>query len=230
MYLPLYGYRYLIYILPGLILAFYAQAKIRKAYSKYSQIDSGTYYTGKDVARMIMDRNNLSHVPIERISGTLTDHYDPRGPILRLSNGVYNSSSVAALSIAAHEVGHAMQDESNYQPMRLRQILVPATNIGSRFAYLFILLGLFLGASFVKIGVALFALAVLFQLVTLPVELNASKRAKMALASGILDEQHLDGADEVLNAAAMTYVASLVTAIGSFMRLLAIFGMGRRRD
>ncbi len=224
-----YNMQYLIYILPGLILALIAQAKIQKAYGKYSRVDSGTGLTGRDVAQILLQRHGIYDVRIEPIKGQLTDHYDPRGPVLRLSEGVYNSTSVAALSIAAHEVGHAIQDETNYYAYNLRSRLVPLANIGSQFSFILILIGLFMAPSLVRLGIYLFSATVLFQLVTLPVELNASKRAKLALADGILPEEHVGQAGEVLGAAALTYVASLVSAIGALLRLMAMTNGDRRR-
>lgn len=223
-----YNIQYLIYILPGLILALIAQAKIQKAYSQYSRVDSQTGLTGREVAQILLKRNGINNVTVEPIRGQLTDHYDPRGPVLRLSEGVYNSTSVAALSIAAHEVGHAIQDKTDYYAYTLRHRLVPIANIGSRFSFILILIGMIFTSPLMKIGIYLFTATVLFQLVTLPVELNASKRAKLALADGILPQEHLDQAGEVLSAAALTYVASLVSAIGTLLRLLAITGNDRR--
>lgn len=223
----MYGLSYWIYVLPGLLLAMYAQSKISSAYNKYLRVRSTSNYTGAEAARLILDRNGLSDVRIQEIAGQLTDHYDPRDKTLNLSQEVYESTSVASISIAAHEVGHAIQDNVGYVPLRIRGSLVPLANIGTNLSFAFIILGAFFSAFFVKVGVALFFFAVLFQIVTLPVEFDASRRAQIALAQGILPEEELKGTKEVLSAAALTYVASTLTAIGQFLNLLRIFG--RRR-
>ncbi len=227
MYYGFYGFEYLIYILPGMILAIYAQSKISSAYSKYRKISSKSYLTGEEAARRILDRNGLTDVSIRKISGNLTDHYDPRDKTLNLSDDVFRNSSIASISIAAHEVGHALQDAEGYAPLRIRASLVPLANLGTQLSFLFIILGFFFSSFFVQLGVALFFFAVLFQIVTLPVEFNASNRAKKELADGILSEDDLKGTNEVLSAAALTYVAATLVAIGQFLRLLSIFG---RRD
>lgn len=226
----MYNLEYLIYILPGLILAMYAQSKISSNYAKYSRVNSGTGKTGREVAREILDRNGLYTVQIERIGGNLTDHYDPRSKVLRLSQGVYDSTSVAALGIAAHEVGHAVQDAENYGFLKLRNVLVPAANFGSQFAFILVALGIFFQNFLVELGVALFAIAVLFQLITLPVEYDASNRAKEELQTIIYSEEGTVGVRKVLSAAALTYVASLLTALGTLLRLLSIAGNSRGRD
>lgn len=223
-------FNYLIYILPGLLLAFYAQARISSNYEKYSNILNSTGLTGKEVAKKILDRNNLSFIEIENISGHLTDHYDPRSKVLRLSQSVYDSKSIAAAGIAAHEVGHALQHAEGYLFLRIRNILVPAANFGSHFSYILIAVGIFFQNFLVDIGVALFAIVVLFQLITLPVEFNASNRAKIQLSNGIIKEENMYGVNKVLTAAALTYVASLLTAIGTLLRLLAVANGSRRRN
>lgn len=227
MYYGFYGFEYLIYILPGMILAIYAQSKISSAYSKYRKISSKSYLTGEEAARRILDRNGLTDVSIRKISGNLTDHYDPRDKTLNLSDDVFRNSSIASISIAAHEVGHALQDAEGYAPLRIRASLVPLANLGTQLSFSIIILGFFFSSFFVQLGVALFFFAVLFQIVTLPVEFNASNRAKKELADGILSEDDLKGTNEVLSAAALTYVAATLVAIGQFLRLLSIFG---RRD
>lgn len=226
-YFYMYDYSYLVYILPGLILAFYAQAKISSAYEKYSKIGSSTNLSGAEVAREILDRNGLNYVKINLVDGKLSDHYDPRDKTLNLSRDVYYKNSIASVSIAAHEVGHAIQDSVEYAPLKIRGALVPLANLGTQVSFLLIILGFFFSVFFTKLGVALFFFAVLFQIVTLPVEFNASNRAKKELANGIITEEDLTGTKEVLNAAALTYVASTIVAIGQFLRLLSIFG---RRD
>lgn len=229
MYPYYYGfdYTYFIYILPGLILAFYAQAKISSAYEKYKKIGSSTNLSGAEVAREILDRNGLNYVKINLVDGNLSDHYDPRDKTLNLSRDVYYKNSIASVSIAAHEVGHAIQDSVEYVPLKVRAALVPLANLGTQLSFFLIILGFFFSVFFTKLGIALFFFAVLFQIVTLPVEFNASNRAKMELANGIISEEDLRGTREVLNAAALTYVASTIVAIGQFLRLLSIFG---RRD
>lgn len=222
-----YGFDYLIYILPGLLLALYAQAKINSAYSKYLRVDSNTGLTGRDVARRILDRNGLSNVEINRINGKLTDNFNPETNALYLSDDVYNRSSVASLAIAAHEVGHAIQHARGYTPIKIRAALVPAANIGSQTSMFLIMLGLFFSSFFLKVGIALFAITVLFQIVTLPVEFDASRRAQKELAQGILNTEDLKGSRKVLEAAALTYIASTIVAIGQLLRLLAL---SRRRD
>lgn len=226
-YFYMYDYSYLVYILPGLILAFYAQTKISSAYEKYSKIGSSTNLSGAEVAREILDRNGLNYVNINLVDGKLSDHYDPRDKTLNLSLDVYYKNSIASVSIAAHEVGHAIQDSVEYAPLKIRGALVPLANLGTQVSFLLIILGFFFSVFFTKLGVALFFFAVLFQIVTLPVEFNASNRAKKELANGIITEEDLTGTKEVLNAAALTYVASTIVAIGQFLRLLSIFG---RRD
>lgn len=229
MYPYYYGfdYTYFIYILPGLILALYAQAKISSAYEKYKKIGSSTNLSGAEVAREILDRNGLNYVKINLVNGKLSDHYDPRDKTLNLSRDVYYKNSIASVSIAAHEVGHAIQDSVEYVPLKVRATLVPLANLGTQLSFFLIILGFFFSVFFIKLGIALFFFAVLFQIVTLPVEFNASNRAKKELANGIISDEDLRGTKEVLNAAALTYVASTIVAIGQFLRLLSIFG---RRD
>ncbi|MDO5041668.1 MAG: zinc metallopeptidase, partial [Peptoniphilus sp.] len=216
-----YGYSldYFIYVLPALLLAMYAQYKISSAYGKYSKIDSNTGINGAEAAKIIMDRNDLSDVVIKMIPGKLSDNYNPQTRELNLSKEVYQGTSIASLAISAHEVGHAIQHQRGYKPLVLRSLLVPAASAGSNIAMLFIFAGLFFSSFFLKIGIALFSLAVLFQIVTLPVEFNASKRAQEQLAMGILSEEQLKGSRSVLSAAALTYVASTLVAIGQLLRL-----------
>lgn len=226
-YFYTYDYSYLIYILPGLILAMYAQAKISSAYEKYNKVAASTGLSGAEVARKILDRNGLNYVDIKMVDGKLSDHYDPRDKTLNLSRDVYYKNSIASVSIAAHEVGHAIQDSVDYAPLKIRSALVPLANLGTQLSFILIILGFFFSVFFTKLGIALFFFAVLFQIVTLPVEYNASNRAKKELAMGIITEEDLKGTREVLSAAALTYVASTIVAIGQFLRLLSIFG---RRD
>lgn len=204
-----------ILIIPGMILGIWAQSKVKRTYKKYSQVASAKGVTAFQAARRILDSAGLQEVDIETVAGNLTDHYDPRSKILRLSQGVVGSNSIAAIGIAAHEAGHAVQHQQHYMPLSLRSTLVPFANIGSQALWPMLIFGMFLQIPIVaQIGVWLFMFAVAFHIVTLPVELNASRRA-MALISdnGILVEEESKGAKEVLNAAAMTYVAALAVAL-----------------
>ena len=228
-----YGYyadpTYLL-LIPGLILALVAQAMVSGAFSKWSQVESRTGLTGAQMARRILDANGCGSVMIEHIPGKLTDNFDPADGVLRLSDEVYASRSVAALGVAAHEAGHAIQAATDYAPLRLRSALVPVAGIGSQAAMPLFLLGLiFSWQPLVRIGIYCFALAVLFYLVTLPVEFNASGRA-VAILGGALPEEELRGVKAVLRAAALTYVASALQALLQLARLLLIANSRRRRD
>ncbi len=227
MYGMYYNLDYLIYILPGFLLALYAQSKIRTNFDKYSRVTNREGLTGRSVAEAILSNHGIYDVRIERVRGSLTDHYDPSHKVLRLSDPVYDSTSIAALGIAAHECGHAIQHHESYAPLSMRNAIVPAANLGSNLSFIFILIGLFAFEPLLKLGIALFAITVLFQLLTLPVEYNASHRAKVILADGILSGEEMVGVERILSAAALTYVASLLTAIGTLMRFIS---MGRRRD
>ncbi|HEY4544153.1 MAG TPA: zinc metallopeptidase, partial [Tissierellaceae bacterium] len=179
-----YGPTWWIFVLPAVLFATYAQAKVTSAYNKYSQVSNDTGLTGHDVARMILDRNGLTDVKIQRGQGQLTDHYDPRSRIIRLSPAVYSGTTVASMSIAAHEVGHAIQHAQGYMPLKLRSAIVPLANIGSRLSFVFIMMGILFQNSFVNIGIIMFLMSVIFQVVTLPVEFNASSRALSELEQG----------------------------------------------
>lgn len=227
MYGMYYNLDYLIYILPGFLLALYAQSKIRANFDKYSRITNREGLTGRSVAEAILKNHGIYDVTIDRVRGSLTDHYDPSHKVLRLSDPVYDSTSIAALGIAAHECGHAIQHHESYAPLSMRNAIVPAANLGSNLSFVFIFIGLFAFQPLLKLGIALFAITVLFQLLTLPVEYNASHRAKVILADGILSGEEMVGVERILSAAALTYVASLLTAIGTLMRFIS---MGRRRD
>lgn len=227
MYGMYYNLDYLIYILPGFLLALYAQSKIRTNFDKYSRVTNREGMTGRSVAEAILKNHGIYDVRIERVRGSLTDHYDPSHKVLRLSDPVYDSTSIAALGIAAHECGHAIQHHESYAPLSMRNAIVPAANLGSNLSFIFILIGLFAFEPLLKLGIALFAITVLFQLLTLPVEYNASHRAKVILADGILSGEEMVGVERILSAAALTYVASLLTAIGTLMRFISL---GRRRD
>lgn len=227
MYGMYYNLDYLIYILPGFLLALYAQSKIRSNFDKYSRVTNREGLTGRSVAEAILSNHGIYDVRIDRVRGSLTDHYDPSHKVLRLSDPVYDSTSIAALGIAAHECGHAIQHHESYAPLSMRNAIVPAANLGSNLSFIFILIGLFAFEPLLKLGIALFAITVLFQLLTLPVEYNASHRAKVILADGILSGEEMVGVERILSAAALTYVASLLTAIGTLMRFISL---GRRRD
>ena len=210
---------YLILLIPGILLASWASLRVNSAFKRYSRIPSSTRMTGAQLARVILDRNGLNDVTIERVSGFLSDHYDPAARKLRLSPQVFDSYSIAAQGIAAHETGHALQHKSHYAPLQLRSALVPIAGFGSKFAWILIMIGVMMasmggGLGIAKLGVLLFAATVLFTLITLPVEFNASTRAKAMLTShGIVSSQETQGINAVLNAAAMTYVAGAVTAV-----------------
>ena len=226
-----YDSYYLLLVVPAMLLALWAQSRVQSTYRKYSQIRSFRGMTADQVARSILDANGLTQVRVERIPGNLTDHYDPRTKVVRLSDTVYGSSSIAAIGVAAHEVGHACQHAAAYGPLTLRNAIIPVTNLGSRLSIPLILVGLLLGNnSLALLGVLLFSLVAVFQLITLPVEFNASSRALQTLGSrGILAGEELAGARKVLTAAALTYVAALVVSLAQLLRLTLIVG-NRRRD
>lgn len=217
------------YVLPAVLLASFAQMKVTSAYNKYSRVSSGTGYTGAQIARMILDRNGLRDVRIEMTPGQLSDHYDPRTRVVRLSNAIYSGSSIASMSVAAHEVGHALQHDEGYFPLVLRNNIAPIVGIGSRFVWLFIILGFIISPFFTEVGIMLYLGIVAFQIITLPVEFNASRRALLQLENGIAPSDKLGPSKEVLKAAALTYVASTLVAIGELLRLLAITGRRRER-
>lgn len=215
------------------ICSMIASAKVNSTFQKYDRVPSMTGMTGAQAAKTLLMRAGITDVSVEHIRGNLTDHYDPRNKVLRLSDATYGSSSVAAVGVAAHECGHAIQHHESYGPLKLRSALVPAANLGSRAGIPIILLGCVLGynQTLVQIGIWVFSLAVLFQMITLPVELNASRRAV-----ALLDQQHILQGQEVsqcrsvLTAAAMTYVAAAAASVVQLLRLIMIFGGGRRRD
>lgn len=218
-----------IILIPALIIAAFAQMKVSSAYNKYSKINNMRGITGAETARHILDANGLFDVPIEIIPGKLTDHYDPKAKVMRLSNDVYRGTSIAAVGVAAHESGHALQDQQNYVPIRIRNSIFPVVNFSSQFSWIIFFVGLIFGfSSLVNIGIILFAAVVVFQIITLPVEFNASNRAVAILEErGILNGDELSGAKAVLSAAAMTYVAAALMAIAQLLRLLAL--SNRRR-
>lgn len=217
-------------ILPALIFTIWAQINVNSTFEKYKRVQTDSRITGYDAARRILDANGLYDVKIERVSGNLTDHYDPRSNVIRLSDSVHDSTSAAAVGVAAHEAGHAVQHSVGYFPIKIRQAIIPVTRIGSSLAMPLFLIGLILAAEpLMYFGIIFYALAVVFQLITLPVEFNASRRAMAALESGgDLTQKELTASRKVLTAAAMTYVAALATALLSLLRLIVIAN-GRRR-
>ncbi|QQY80787.1 hypothetical protein EDD65_10574 [Keratinibaculum paraultunense] len=220
---------WMLFLFPALLFATYAQIKVSASFNKYLMVANRSGYTGKEVARMILDRNGLYDVRIESVGGQLTDHYDPRTKVIRLSRDVYNGDSIAAVSIAAHETGHAIQHSEGYFPLILRNNIAPIVGLSSRFVWIFILLGLLIEPFLFEVGVMLYLAIVLFQVITLPVEYNASKRALYQLEdNGIILNEERSAAKEVLSAAALTYVAATLVAIGQLLRLLSM--SNRRRD
>ncbi|MCL2007189.1 MAG: zinc metallopeptidase [Treponema sp.] len=220
---------FILLVVPTMILSMIAQIMVKSTFSKYSKVGSSKNITGREAAMMILKTNSINDVAVESVRGSLSDHYDPGSKKLRLSEPVYAKASIAALGVAAHEAGHAIQHAKGYGPLVLRSTLVPVANIGSRFGPIMAVMGLFLSMPpLLNIGILLFTAAVLFYLVTLPVEFNASSRALALLESGdMLTREELNGAKKVLNAAAMTYVASALTAIMSLLRLI-LLSRGRR--
>jgi len=225
--------RYMIFMLPAFLLMMAVQWYVNSAYQNWSKVPARSRMSGAQAAQRLIERGGLYDVRVEGVAGNLTDHYDPRTHILRLSQGVYSNSSVAALAIAAHELGHAMQDKDDYLPLRLRAAIVPAVNIGSYLGWIFIIIGLLLRLQPVAwLGVIVFSGGALFALATLPVELNASARAKRLLTESglIVGEDEARGVNNVLNAAALTYVAALVTAVLQLLYYATlVLGMGGRR-
>ena len=236
----MYGYGYysmfdptMILVLIGVFLSLGASAKVNSTYARFSRVRSMTGMTGAEAARQLLNSQGIYDVQIRQVSGSLTDHYDPRTKTVNLSESVYGSTSVAAIGVAAHECGHAMQDASEYVPLRLRGSMVPVVNIGAQLSWPMILIGVLvggMGSPIVSLGILLFSLSVLFQLVTLPVEFNASARAVRLLDStGILRGEEVGYTTQVLGAAALTYVAAAAGSILQLLRLIILFG-GRRDD
>ncbi|MDI9475833.1 MAG: zinc metallopeptidase [Natronincolaceae bacterium] len=220
----------MILLIPSIILAMYAQSKVKSTFAKYLRVGGKKGYTGYQVARHALDNNGIGDVPVEITRGQLTDHYDPRRRVVRLSNEVYNGHSLASISIAAHETGHAIQHANGYIPLSFRNAIFPIASFGSNVAWIFIILGLIMSLpSLLDLGILLFSAAVLFQVVTLPVEFNASGRALRLLDEGgfIADDEYKHS-KKILNAAALTYVAAMATAISQLIRLLLI--RDRRRN
>ena len=232
-----FDWTYVVLVLPFVILSLWASSNVNTTFQKYSKVYSIRRITGAEAAQRVLSANGVTGVRIERVSGNLTDHFDPRTNIIRLSDAVYSSTSTAAIGVACHEAGHAVQYAQNYAPIKLRAAVIPATNIGSKLAMPLILLGVVLSVfaemsyMLVYLGIACFGLSLLFQLITLPVEFNASHRAMQAISSvNILTEEEQRGAKKTLTAAALTYVAATAVALMQLLRLIMIFGGGRRRD
>ncbi len=230
-----FDFRYLYILLPAMILALYAQVKVKGTFSQYSRVRSRSGITGAEAAQRLLQLSGIYDVRIEQVRGSLTDHYDPSKKVLRLSESVYGSTSLAAIGVAAHETGHAVQHAKGYVPLKLRSAMVPLTSIGSNLAMPLIILGVLFGGTYsnsgyglIQLGIVLFSLSVVFALITLPVEFNASSRAIQMLGYyGILDSDEIGPVQKVLSAAALTYVAAAASAIASLLRLILIFG---RRD
>ena len=229
----LFDPRYLMFMLPAFVIMLLVQLYVSSAYKKWSKVQARSRMTGAQAAQRLIERGGLYGVQVEGVRGKMTDHYDPRQKVLRLSEGVYGGQSVASLAITAHELGHAMQDKEDYFPLRLRAALVPAVNIGSYLGWILLMLGMFLRVTGLAwLGVAVFAGGALFALATLPVELNASARAKKLLVDSglIVGQEETRGVNNVLNAAALTYVAALLTAVLQLLYWASlVLGMGRRR-
>ena len=232
-----FDWTYLVLVLPCIILSLWASSSVKNTFRRYSTQYSSRRITAADAAQRVLRNHGVHNVRIERIAGDLTDHFDPKTNVIRLSDSVYDSTSTAAIGVACHEAGHAVQYATNYAPIKLRAAIIPITNFGSKLAMPLILLGVvlsFLGNfsyALVYLGIACFGLSLVFQLVTLPVEFNASRRALRAISeAGILSSQELKGAKNTLKAAAMTYVAATAVALAQLLRLIILFGGRRRRD
>lgn len=230
-----FDWTYLFLVLPAMIFAMIASAGVNSTFAKYSKQYSSRGVTGAQAARLVLDKNGLQNIPIEQISGKLTDHYDPTANVIRLSSEVYNGTSTASIGVACHEVGHAIQHATGYGPIKVRSAIVPITNIGSKLAVPLIIIGILCSALseffiwLAYIGIIGFALTAVFQLVTLPTEFNASSRALATIReNNILTPEELKGSKKVLNAAAMTYVAALAVAVAQLLRLILL--VNRRRN
>ena len=223
-----FDYYYLVLVMPAILFALWAQAQVSGTFAKFSKVRTMRGLTGAQAAEAVL---RAGGVYIERISGTLTDHFDPRAKVIRLSDSVYDSPSVAAVGVAAHEAGHAVQHAQDYFPIKVRSAIIPVTQIGSSLALPLIIIGLLLSSlNLVYLGIAFFGLSTVFQAVTLPVEFDASRRAIATLGSeGLLSQEELPGAKKTLRAAALTYVAALAVSLAQLLRLLLVFG-GRRDD
>ena len=225
-------YWYIVLVVPAILFASWAQWNVSSAFRKYGSVRTARGITGREIAEQILHDNGITDVSVESVRGNLSDHYDPRAKKIRLSDGVYASDSIAALGVAAHEAGHAVQHHVGYSPLKLRNAIIPVCNIGSNLSMPLILLGLLMSYHpLVVAGIVLFGLVTLFQLLTLPVEFNASSRAMSVLSSsGYLTPGELDGAGRMLKAAALTYVAALLVALANLLRLILLFGRRNSRD
>ena len=231
-----FDWTYVVLVLPCVLLSIWASSSVNSTFKRYSSQHSRRGITGAEAAQRVLRTNGVTGVRIERVSGNLTDHYDPQTNVIRLSDSVYSNTSTAAIGVACHEAGHAVQYAESYAPIKVRAAIIPITNIGSKLAMPLILIGLLLTASeslsfgFVYLGIACFGLSLIFQLITLPVEFNASRRAMQAIESGeLLTEEEQRGARKTLTAAAMTYVAATAVSLAQVLRLILVFGR-RRRD
>ncbi len=226
-----YDFSYFIFMIPCLILSIYCSAKVNSTFNKYSKVANKRGITGAQAAQNVLTSNGVTGVRIEQVAGNLTDHFDPRTNVIRLSESVYNSSSVAAVGVAAHEAGHAVQHAQGYVPNKIRSAVVPVANIGSRLSWILIFIGLLLPVQYsfvVTLGIVFFSFSVIFTLITLPVEFNASKRALATIQdTNLLYDDEYKGAKKTLSAAAMTYVAAAATSVAQLLRLLLI--ANRRR-
>ena len=232
-----FDWTYVVLVLPCILLSLWASSSVNSTFRKYSQQHSRRGITGAQAAERVLRSNGVSGVRIEHVSGNLTDHYDPKTNVIRLSDSVYGSTSTAAIGVACHEAGHAVQYAQSYAPIKLRAAIIPITNLGSKLAMPLILIGILLAAfeslsfGFVYLGIACFGLSLVFQLITLPVEFNASRRAMEAIESGeLLTIEEQRGAKKTLTAAAMTYVAATAVSLAQLLRLVMIFGGRRRRN
>lgn len=232
-----FDWTYVVLVLPCIIFAMIASASVNSTFKRYSSQISSRRITGADAAKRVLSANGVYNVRIERVSGNLTDHYDPKSNVIRLSDSVYDSPSTAAIGVACHEAGHAVQYAQNYAPIKLRAAIIPITNIGSKLAMPLILIGLLFNAlgnfsyTMIYLGIACFGLSLVFQLITLPVEFNASRRALSTIdEAGLLTESEQVGAKKTLRAAAMTYVAAVAVSLAQLLRLILLFGSRRRRD
>jgi len=241
--MPFYSYyygfdwTYIVLVLPFLLLSLWASAHVNSTFNRYAKQHSTRRITGAQAAQRVLQVNGVYGVRIERVAGKLTDHYDPKSNVIRLSDAVYDSTSTAAIGVACHEAGHAVQYDQEYFPIKIRSVIIPVTNFGSKLAMPLILLGILVSAFanfstfLIYLGIACFGLSLLFQLITLPVEFNASRRALSAIEQGnLLTEEEQRGARKTLTAAAMTYVAATAVALTQLLRLVLLFGGRRRRD
>ena len=232
-----YDLSYLVLVLPAVLFATWASFKVKSTFNKYQGLEASNGLTGAMAAMRVMSANGIGDIPVERVRGELTDHFDPTNRVVRLSDSVYGDRSVAAIGVACHEIGHVIQYKEHYPWIKLRNAIIPATNIGSKLSIPLIIIGLILGATSEKFialayaGVALYSLSTLFQLITLPVEFNASRRALQQIrALGLLDSSEIKGAQKVLTAAALTYVAALATSLAYLLRFVLLVSSSRRRD